>query len=388
VSLNINSKKRLGLVYLSGFLIAVHFASVSYINSSLLGQFVGENTLSLLYVVGSLFAVISLLLAPFLLRKYGSISVFLFFIALEILAVFGMGSISLASLVIFLFIVHLSADSMLYLCLDVNLEQEIKIEGETGSKRGIMLAISNVAWVLSPLALVFLITQNSFSKVYFLSGLALIPLFFIIILFFKNTKKAGPADANILRAIRFLRSGGDKARIIGVQFILNFFYAWMVIYLPLLLSKEMGFGWDKIGFIFIIMLLPFLLFELPAGILSDKKIGEKELIIAGFIVMFLATLVIPLLRAPIFLIWAAVLFATRAGASLVEVSSESYFFKHVKEEDTGLISLFRLTRPFSYVIAPLFALPVIYFFSYSVSFYFLAFFTLFGLFFIPKVDTR
>jgi lipopolysaccharide export LptBFGC system permease protein LptF len=86
--------------------------------------------------------------------------------------------------------------------------------------------------------------------------------------------------------------------------------------------------------------------------------------------------------------WALVLFATRIGASIVEVSNESYFFKHVKENDTALISLIRIARPLSFIVAPLFALPVIYFTSYSSSFYFLAFFVLLGLFFIPKVDTR
>lgn len=368
--------------------MAVHFASISYVNSSLLGQFVGNNALSILYVLGSLLAAASLLLAPFLLRKFGSIFVFLFFVSLEILTVFGLGSFSLASLVLFLFIIHLSADSILYLCLDLNFEQEIKREGTTGSKRGVLLFISNIAWVLSPLALVFLITQNSFSKIYFLSGIALIPLFFIIILFFKNTKKAAASDANIFLTIRSLWQGGDRARIIGVQFVLNFFYAWMVIYLPLLLSKELGFSWDKIGFMFVIMLLPFLLFELPTGILGDKKMGEKEFIVAGFTIMFLSTFMIPILRDPIFWIWAMILFATRTGAALVEISTESYFFKHVKEEDTGLISLFRMVRPLSFAIAPLFAFPVIYFLSYSASFYFLAFFVLLGFLFIPKVDTK
>ena len=368
--------------------MAVHFASVSYINSSLLGQFVGNNTLSILYILGSALGVVSLIMAPFLLRKFGSIFVFLFFVALEILAVFGLGSISLAYLVVLFFIIHMAADPMLYLCLDVNLEQEIKTEGTTGIKRGASLVISNIAWVLSPLALIFLINQSSFNKVYFLSGLALIPLFIIIILFFKNTKKATVTDSNIFTAIKSLCKGGDKARIVGVQFILNFFFSWMVIYLPLLLNKEMGLGWDKIGMIFIVMLLPFVIFELPAGILSDKKLGEKELLATGFVIMFLSTLAIPMIQSPTLIVWMLILFITRIGASLVEASSESYFFKQVKEEDTGLISLFRLTRPLSYVISPIFALPVVFLFSYSTSFYFLAFFTLLGLFFVPKVDTR
>ena len=162
----------------------------------------------------------------------------------------------------------------------------------------------------------------------------------------------------------------------------------MVIYLPLLLNKEMGFGWNKIGIIFIIMLLPFVVFELPAGFLADKKFGEKEILTLGFIIMFVSTLIIPTLASATVLVWAAVLFATRIGASFVEISSETYFFKHVKDEDTGIISLFRMVRPLSYVIAPLLALPIIFFFSYSASFYFLAFFVLLGLFFIPKIDTK
>lgn len=383
-----NVKKRLWLVYLTGFLMAVHFASVSYINSSLLNQFVGNSLLSVIFILGSIVGIVLLLWVPFLLRKYGSIWVFLFFLALAIFAVFGMGSISLASLVIFLFLIHLSVDSVLYFCLDINLEQETKAEGTTGGKRGLMLTISNVAWVFSPLALVFLISQNSFSKVYLLSGLALIPILFIVSLFFKDTKKSTPTESNIFKIVRALWHDGDKARIVGVQFMLNFFYSWMVIYLPLLLSREIGFGWDKIGYIFIIMLLPFVIFQLPAGFWADKKIGEKEILIAGFIIMSVATFAIPLLKTPTFWIWALVLFITRIGASLVEISAESYFFKHVKEEDTGLISLFRMARPLSYVVAPLFVIPIIYFFSYSVSFGFLAFFTLAGLLFIPKVDTK
>jgi hypothetical protein len=304
------------------------------------------------------------------------------------LAVFGLGAASMKALVITLFIIHLSADSILYLCLDVNLEEETKTEGETGGKRSAFLTAQNAAWVLSPLALTFLISQNTFSKIYLLSGTALIPLFLIAILFFRNIKETDLADSRIIPALRSLKGGGDQARIIGLQFLLNFFYSWMMIYLPLLLNEELGFSWARLGIMFTIMLFPFLIFEMPAGSLADKKIGEKEILTVGLVVMFLATLTIPLLTTVSFAIWAIVLFATRIGASLVEVGSETYFFKHVKEKDTGLISLFRMTRPFAFVVVPLIALLVVHFFSYSQSFFFLAFFVFCGLFFIPKVDTK
>jgi hypothetical protein len=380
--------KRTKAVYWGGFLLSVHYALIAYVNSSLLRQFVGNNALDVLYIVGSILGITFLSLAPFFLRRYGSLITFLFFVALEMLAIFGLGVANSRALVIALFIIYLSADAILYFCLDVNLEQETKTEGATGGKRGAFLSIQNIAWVLSPLALTFLMTQNTFGGIYLLSGTALIPLFIIAILFFRNIKETGMVNSRIIPTLRVLQKGGDQARIIGVQFMLNFFYSWMMIYLPLLLNQEMGFSWAKIGFLFTIMLLPFLLVELPAGILSDKKYGEKEILIIGFLIMFLSTIIIPTLTTTSFIIWSIVLFATRIGASLVEVGSETYFFKHVKEENTGLISLFRMTRPFSFVIVPLVALVVVHFFSYSASFFFLAIFTLSGLLFIPKVDTK
>lgn len=383
-----NSGKRLWLVYLGGFLMAMHFALISYVNSSLLSQFVGNNTLSILYILGSLLAVASLLLALFLLRHYGNISAFLFFIALEILAIWGMGISTTAWVVVFLFIIQLALGSALYFWLDLCLEQETRTENTTGNKRGGLLTFSNLAWVISPLALTFLIGQNDFGRVYILAGLVLVILFFVVIFSFKNIKKISPVNTKIFSGFKLLWKEKDQLRIALVQFVLNFFYAWMVIFMPLLLNKEMGFGWDKIGLMFTIMLLPFLLFQWPAGFLADKKTGEKEILTIGFIIMAVATFLIPIISAPIFWIWAVVLFVTRIGASLVEIASESYFFKHVKEKDVGEISVFRMVRSFSYVLAPLIAIPVIYFSSYSTSFYFLAIFTLLGLLFIPKIDTR
>ena len=382
------SSKRLKAVYWAGFLLAIHYGLVAYINSSLLKQFVSDSALDVLYIIGSILGITFLSIAPFFLRKYGNLQTLLFFIALEMLAVFGLGVANMKALIIVLFIIHLSADSILYFCLDVNLEEETKVEGTTGGKRGIFLTVQNTAWMLAPLALIFLINQNVFGRIYLLSAIALIPLFLIAVFLFKNIKETNISDSKIIPALRLLGKGGDRARIIGVQFVLNFFFAWMIIYLPLLLSREMGFGWAKIGAVFIIMLLPFPIFEWPAGILGDRKLGEKEILITGLIIMFASTLLIPFLSTASFLVWAAVLFVTRIGACFVEISSETYFFKHVKEDDTGLISLFRMAKPFSFIAVPLIALVVIHFFSYSASFYFLAFFTLLGLFFIPKVDTK
>ena len=103
----------------------------------------------------------------------------------------------------------------------------------------------------------------------------------------------------------------------------------MVIYTPIYLHEYIGFGWDKIGIIFSIMLLPFVILDFPLGKLSDK-IGEKKMLMAGFLIMTSSVLAIPLMTEPLLWLWAVILFMTRVGAATIESLSESYFFKVIK----------------------------------------------------------
>lgn len=379
-----NAKSGLGAIYLAGFLFAVHLASISYLNSSFIKNFSSDKVLNILYIVGSIASIVFLLLAPYFSAKYGSKKILIYFATIKTLATLGLAYFASPAAVLPIFVLNISIDSIIYFLLDINLEKETRLENTTGRKRSAFLTIQNAAWVLSPLSLIFLTNQQSFYQVYIFSGITL--LLFVILTgkFFSNIK----SEPQKIRLFKTGHMSSDEKRIIGVQFILNFFYAWMVIYLPLILNTEMGFSWPEIGLLFPIMLLPFLLFEIPTGFLSDKKFGEREILALGFVIMVASTFMIPSLKTGAFWVWALVLFLTRTGASLVEASSESYFFKQVKKEDSDTISLFRMVRPVAYILAPLLAIPVLYFLSYSLSFYFLAFVTFLGLFFIPKVDTR
>lgn len=376
------------LVYLCGFLLAVHYASVAYVNSSLLEQSVGNQVLGTLYILGSVFGIALLALSPYLVRSLGNVATLILFASLEILAVFGLGSVKLAFLVGILFLIHQAAESMLYFSLDVELEERIKKEGVTGGKRGAYLTAQNIAWVLSPLVLSFLLRDDDLSNAYILSGIALLPLLFITFFSFKRVKETKGKESHIVPAFRSFMRFGDQSKIIWIQFILNFFFSWMIIYLPLALREEIGFDWSSIGKILTVMLIPYIIFELPTGILADRKTGEKEVLTIGIVIIAFFTFFIPFLETTSLLVWALILFMTRIGAAIVEISSESYFFKHVNEMDTGSISLFRMARPFSFVLAPLLSIGVLQFTDYRGSFLFLALFVLLGLFFIPKRDTR
>ena len=147
-----------------------------------------------------------------------------------------------------------------------------------------------------------------------------------------------------------------------VGFLLQFFYSWMVIYTPIYLYTHIGFSWQEIGIIFSIMLLPFVLTEAPLGKLADRKWGEKEVMSVGFIVMALATGLIAFVETKNLALWAILLFITRIGAAMVEIMSETYFFKKVHSSKADVIGFFRTMRPFAYIISPILATVLFAFF--------------------------
>jgi predicted MFS family arabinose efflux permease len=163
----------------------------------------------------------------------------------------------------------------------------------------------------------------------------------------------------------------------------------MVIYTPLYLHDYIGFGWQDIGIMFSIMLLPFLLLEGPLGRIADKWLGEKEFLAAGFVITAVATALIAFLREPSFILWTSVLFATRVGASMIEVMIETYFFKKISAGDADVVAFFRAVRPAAYVVAPAFAALLLSLISLSRLFIALAIIVLAGLAFtIPLKDTK
>jgi MFS family permease len=245
---------------------------------------------------------------------------------------------------------------MILFTLDIYLENSVTDERNTGNIRGMFLTVSNVALVISPAIVGLIVVGGQFWKIYAVSALFLIPLLVLIMRYFKPLSVISIKKTSFLKTFASFRKNKDLNNVFKTQIILQFFYAWMVIYVPVYLYEHIGFPWSKIGIIFTIMLLPFVLFELPLGKLADEKLGEKEIMTVGFIIIGLSVLFIPFLTTASFFLWAALLFLTRTGASFVEITSESYFFKHVDGNDSDKISLFRLTRPLSFVLAPLVAM--------------------------------
>ena len=173
------------------------------------------------------------------------------------------------------------------------------------------------------------------------------------------------------------------------QFVMRIFFSWMVIYMPIYLISRIGFSWAEFGIMTFIVLIPFALFELPAGKIADRYLGEQELLSLGFFIAALFTVFLSFIETNNFVFWAAVLFTIRIGVSLVEIMTESYFFKHVSSNDNNTISFFRMMRPAAYIAGPIIATIALTFLDFKFIWIILGFILLYGLRFSFAIqDTR
>lgn len=373
---------RIFSIFSANFLFSLHYATTLYVNSSFLSQFFSPLVVSGLYIGGSIFNIFLFLKAPRLVRFLGGKLFLLTFLTLSLFSILALALGDTALLIATAFIFYMGVSMMVYYALDLFLEKS-STESRTGGVRGAFLTTMNLAILGGPF--IVMLVEN-FDSLYLLSGAVTLPIF-LLALFFLSGETDTRNISIELPWQEWLKPGTVKSVTLA-RFSLEFFYGLMTIFVPIYLNVHLGFTWAEIGRAFFIMLLPFVLLEWPTGIIADKKIGEKEFMIAGFSIIIIALCFMPLLGGNL-LFWSIVLLLSRVGASLAEITTESHFFKHVNERDAGLISIFRLTRPLSIIFGAFLGGILVLFWPYQYIFYLLIASALIGLWYSLKiVDTR
>jgi MFS family permease len=381
------------LLCLANLFLSFHYFLTIYINSSFLSKLLFSNqnfVVTFLYSVASLVTCLFFLFATHFLTRLGAYRLSLIITTIDLLAVNILSLTHNLALVLPFLFLHLTSIPLIFFLFDIFLEHFSPRLHTTGSTRGVFLTVGNIALVLSPFFISLLgIAQNDFSYIYKLSGLFLFPLLFIFLFSFRNFKDPVYPHSSVHGELyRMLRNKNIRGAVFA-NFILQIFFSVMVIYLPLYLIDTIGFSWSEFGLILSIALLPFALFELPIGLLADRKYGEREMMSLGFVVLAVAVTLLSFISVKSLAIFATVLFATRVGAALIETTSESYFFKKTEDADADLTGIFRMTRPVSYLIGPLLGLPIVLFFSYHYLFIAVGLIMLTGLYFSFSIeDTR
>lgn len=349
-----------GWLYVLNLFLGFHLFSLQYIHSSYLSTYFSTTQVGILYTVSAGMGLLMLAIVARFLAEFGNYRTALVAATLDYLAIICMATTTHPGLAAVLFAVHNLLGPIILFSLDIFLERETKDESHTGNTRGIFLSIATLAALCAP-ALSGLLAgpENEYHRVYLASAFFLIPFIIILVWRFRGFADQTYRVTSPFKTLFAVLHDGDLLHIGVCQFLLRFYFAWSVIYLPLYLHEHIGFSWPEIGTVLFLMLLPYVLVEWPAGYLADKWIGEKEFLVAGFVITILATSTLMFLSTPSVLVWGAVLFVTRIGTALIESMTETHFFKRVGANDTDTISFFRILRPLAYVLGPLAATLVL-----------------------------
>lgn len=387
-----NAPPRYALVYVLSLLFSFHVVLVAHTNSTYMEKFITPEVIGVLFGLGSALAVLSFLFISRVLRKLGNVKLILWLAVLEILALLFMATALSPSLVVVAYVAFLTINPLIYLCIDIFSETLIgDDESSTGSKRGVALTLMSLMSVLAALAVGFIVGDNegNLNRTYFYSAGVFSLFALLIVIHFNTFRDPRYHELKVLRAIHAYWQERDMRFVLLAQFTLQVFFAWTNIYLPLYLATEIGLGWNLLAPIIAIGLSAYVFLEYPVGYIADRYLGEKEMMAVGFLILAIGIASIAFVSSTAFIVWAALMFLLRTGASLVEATAESYFFKHTKGSDANIMSFFRITRPLGFLFGALLGSVSLLFLPFNLIFIILAFVMSLGILFTTELhDTR
>jgi predicted MFS family arabinose efflux permease len=367
------------------FFLALAVALPAYIQSSYLGSYVGLSAVTWFFIISNLVSVFTILGFPKFIKKFDSYFSAGVVSVIFILSLLGLGVASNIILLLIAFIAMQVSMGLIWINMDLFVESFSK-NSTTGQTRTIYFTIINLAWIVSPSLSAYIIQLGDYRLVYFVAALILAPFLATFIFTARDIKHKVTGHKNKISttALKMLKSK-NLSGVFVLALLLNLFYNSAVIFIPIYLNKVIGFSWHDLGWMFSLMLIPFILVEIPAGIIADKYLGEKELFYLGFTIVIVCLSLFSLIDSHNPWLWATILFFSRVGAALIEAMSETYFFKNVGAKDINKINLFRCSIPLGRIIGSLLSLlmliilPLQYLFVFTAIIMLSAFYSLAGM---------
>ncbi len=352
--------KKIKLVGFISFLMGFAQAFFVYVMSSYFKLSSGMENLGLFYVVAYVVTLIILLNFHKIVRKWGKSTVFYFSLVFKIAVISFLMNINPSYWGVGLVMLYIIFGNLEWVSLDIIIES-FSADKMSGRIRGRHLTILNAGFLVGPFLSTMILEKFNFQLVFLLLFVFNCLILLISILGFRKVNHKFDLDLSVTDVIKKIWQRKNILRIYYISFVLEFFYALLVIFVPIYLL-DLGIDWKGIGIIFTVMLLPFVFLQYPMGFLADKRWGEKEFIIVSIIFMFLSTSVVYFISSASIALWSIVLLSTRIGAAMLEVLRDSYFYKRIDGHDVDLINFFRTAMPMGYILASSISVLLLLFF--------------------------
>ncbi len=336
------------------FLLGFGTALLLYILAPYFQEASSQENVGIFFLITAVAILLFLLLLHRIVAIIGRARLLLFLLGITILLSTILTYIAFTSLGIFLVLIYMIVTAVIVVVMDMIIES-FSTDASDGRMHGAMLSVWSAGFLIAPFVAGVIINKYTIASIFFVLLIVYGAVFIIALISEAHLSRLNHITHDgVLRLIKRAWRQPWFRRSYVLAVTLHFFYAVMVVYMPLHLVEQ-GFDLVQIGGIFTIMLIPFVIIEYPAGILADTILGEREMTILGLIIMAISTALV--LWAPIVGVsmWAGILFFGRVGAALLESMSDIFFYKHVEGDDVGLIDLYRTASSTGYIIAMLVA---------------------------------
>ncbi len=357
-------------IHVANFLRAMGVYLPYLVYSTFLATYIPESAVGLIFSIGSILAVIALLSASHLFRTFRTHRVLIIAACLAAFALIGLSlKPEIPFVVVVLFIVAWISGWIVALALDVILEKIVDGKEEaTGSSRAIFLTASSVAVAIASLIISGALTNGDYWRVFIIGAGAFLGCAYISFRFFSGITHVQHTNMKMKEAAALILKNKSLAAVMGAHFLLQFLFVWSNIYIPLYLHNHAGLSWAAIGAILAISMTPYIFFQVPIGYLADKKLGEKEFIIAGFAIAGAGFIGLSLAHGAGLIALALLVVSIHVGGALLEIATEAYFFKKVQAKDSEIISVFRILRQCATILGPVLGSIMLFYTPFEYSF--------------------
>lgn len=361
----LNSRK-VSFIWAVSFLLGFTQATLAYVMSHYLEQASGTENIGAFYLISNVAILVILLNSHKYIKKFGKSMMFFVAFFLHLLAIVGLSLFPLSWSGVMMMMMYMIFGSLTWVAMDVMLES-FSVDKLSGRIRGAHLTIMNAGIMFGPYVSIRILDKIHFHRLFIFNLILTSIIFVIALVSLRNVNHEFRRKESVAALLKKVYKKKNVLRAYFFSFALSFFYAAMMIYAPLHMLK-MGMSWDEIGFAFFVMLVPFVILQYPIGLLADKKWGEKEMIIIALILMGISCGVVFYTNSTNMYVWAGVLFFSRIGAAMLEILSDSYFYKRIDATDVDVIDFFRTARPVAYIIFPVLATGLLLFFPMKAVF--------------------
>lgn len=384
---NLNVNPSLIILYAAGFILSVATHITSYINSSFIETFVGVQHTGFFFIAANIFTFIAMMFFTKMIIRLGNFTATKIVLITAILSSLGLISGISSWFLLPFFVTMWAAFNLLWVNLDIFLES-FTSNKSTGKTRAVFFTFINIGIIFSPFISTRLVLNEVYYNYVYLISACILLIFYFLLGFVKRrvNKKILFEKKSSQETMRDFWKDKTLRGIYGVSFFLNLFFAIAVVYIPLYLHNSLGFSWSVIGLMFSFMLLPFVLIEIPAGIIADKYLGEKELLFTGFAILTLALFLFGILGSKGVTFWALLLFFSRTGSALIESMRESRFFKLVDAENVSYINFLRTSYPLGYLVGTTLGVVLLQWFQIPTLFIFVSALFLFSFYFVSIIQ--